>query len=68
MPMTKKASVSDLRDFDRAGKLSGKSMAEIEAAMEAGALLEYEASVFADPADYTALLLDGERVGYWPGY
>jgi hypothetical protein len=45
------------------------SKEDIQRAVDDGAKLELEESEFSDPGDdYSALLLDGKRVGYCAGY
>jgi len=60
--------IEQVRDFDRAGKLS-IPVALVEGALDSGETLEYEASEFKDSGpDFTALYLGDRRVGYWEGY
>jgi len=70
MSTRRKAILKDLYSFHTFNHLNTDiTVRTVETAVDQGARLEVEESQFKDPReDYTALLLNGERIGYWPGY
>lgn len=68
MPKRSTATKGNLAAFVSHDKLL-ISKEDILKRMDAGEMLVYEESGFKDPGkDWTALYLNGERVGYWEGY
>jgi len=68
MPRRRPATLDDAKTFNVFGMLQ-IDMEALEARLVLGSSLEIEESEFKDPGpDYSALLLDGARIGYWRGY
>ena len=68
MPYRKDATLQDAEMFQRFHML-WIDFEELKRSLASGAHLEQECSTCSDPGDdYVALLLDGQRIGYWPGY
>ena len=68
MAKRRPATLDDAKTFSAFGMLQ-INMEALEARLASGSSLEIEESEFKDPGpDYSALLLDGARIGYWRGY
>ena len=70
MPHMKKAGRFDVEGHYRAGVTlkDAPSLEEVLALADEGKV-HMECSSFTDPGeDYTALVVDGKRITYWPGY
>ena len=68
MAKRRNASLEDAKMFNAFGMLQ-IDLETLKAHLDSGSLLELEDSEFNDLSpDYSALFLDGKRVGYWLGY
>ena len=68
MAKRRSASLDDAKTFNDFGMLQ-IDLETLKALLDSGSLLEIEDSDFKDPGpDYSALFLNGKRIGYWPGY
>ena len=68
MPYITEATMDDVQSYSKFNKLN-KPVEEVEAEVANGAKLTQRQSSFSDPGDdWNELLLDGKRIGWWPGY
>ncbi len=68
MPHRRIATERDIENFRAFGK-TRLTVEEFKKSKLRGDVVEVEESAFNDPGcDYTAIVINGKRVGFWPGY
>jgi hypothetical protein len=68
MPRRREATKADVEQFN-AFRKTRLTVEQFEESKRRGDKVEFEESLFSDPGDdYTALYVNGTRVGHWSGY